>query len=61
MCCCMGLRRESRALWLVEGMGREADFSAAPFAKSANGFGRNDGFVLRLERRGNGRGVSVWG
>jgi hypothetical protein len=24
------------------GMGEKADFSAAPFAKSANGFGRND-------------------
>jgi hypothetical protein len=28
------------------GMGSEADFSTAPFAKSANGFGRNDRIVV---------------
>jgi hypothetical protein len=28
------------------GMGGKADFSTAPFAKSANGFGRNDGITV---------------
>jgi len=34
---------------LLEVEGGEADFSAAPFAKGANGFGRNDflGWVMR--------------
>jgi len=43
-------------LWLGQGLGRAADFSAALLAKYASSFGRNDDFLEWEKRTDNGNG-----